>query len=99
MQQRFSAANGDNGRPEVRQAVDSADHFLRRHRGGEVVVLVAISAGEIAAPGRNNVGENDMAVRCQSFDYHSKFSSPQVELDRTLHLKSSKIAHSNCEIR
>ena len=29
----------------------------------------------------------------------SKFTPPQVQLDRTLHLKSSKIAHSNCEIR
>src|SRR5262245_45187777 len=45
------------------------------------------------------MGENDMAGRRQSFDYHSKFSPPQVQLNRTLHLKSSKIAHSVCEIR
>ena len=49
MQQRLAATESDDRRAETRQFVDAALHRFRRNRLGEVVELVAISTGEIAA--------------------------------------------------
>ncbi len=55
MQQRFAAADGDDGRAHFAEAVDAPEHFLERHRLGEIVEFVAVGAGEVAAADRDDV--------------------------------------------
>ena len=62
MQQRFAAADRHDGRSQLSQAVDAAEHFSVGIRRGEIVVLVAISAGEIASPCGNDVGQQTCFV-------------------------------------
>ena len=58
MQQRFPAANGDERGAQRRQLVHAAVHLIQRNRIREIVVLIAVGAGEIAAPHGNDVDLN-----------------------------------------
>ena len=58
MQQRLAAAESDDRRAKTRQFVDAALHCLPRDRFGEIVVLVAIGTGEIAAANWDDVRQD-----------------------------------------
>ena len=60
MQQRLAAADGDHGRAQLAQLVHAAEHGLERHRLGEIVVLVAVFAGQIAAAHGDDVRQQRM---------------------------------------
>src|SRR5947209_5735263 len=67
MKQRLAAADNNRGRSQVGQFIDSPNHYFGLNRFGKVVVFVTVSAGEIAAPNRYDMGENRMVRRPQSF--------------------------------
>src|ERR1700722_7269372 len=61
MKKRFTAADGDDRRAQTRQIIQAALHFVQRNRLREIVELIAIRAGKIAAANRNNVREDWLA--------------------------------------
>ena len=60
MQQRLAATNGDHGRAQLTQLVHTLEHQVERHRFGEVVVLVAVLTGQVAAAHRDQVRQQRM---------------------------------------
>src|SRR6476646_6730198 len=74
MQQRFTTADGDQRSAQSRQLVNAAVHLFQRNRIREIVVLIAIGAGEIAAPHRNDVYLNRMISREQTLRDHFEFA-------------------------
>ncbi len=48
MGERFAARNGDDAGAEAGEMVDAAEHLVDRDGLGDLVVLVAIGAGEVA---------------------------------------------------
>jgi hypothetical protein len=63
MEQRFSAADGDDGRAKIAEEIDAAQHLVGGHGLGEIVELVAVGAGEIAAADRDEMREQRMVGR------------------------------------
>ena len=55
MKQGLAAADGDDRGPQRGQFVHTLEHGLGRNRFGEIVVLVAVLAGQIATPRRDDV--------------------------------------------
>ncbi len=74
MQQRLAATDRDNRRSHRRQIIQSPLHFLNRHRLRHLVVLITISAIQIAAPHGNNVHQHRMLGRKQCFADHFQFA-------------------------
>jgi hypothetical protein len=62
VQQRLAAGQRDEERAEVSNMVDSPLQKLRVHRRRHVIVLVAVSAGEIA-PARDNELDEERTPR------------------------------------
>ena len=60
MQHRLAAAEGDDRRAKVRELVDARQHLVERHRLGDLVVLVAVAAVDVAAADRHEVDEQRM---------------------------------------
>ena len=58
MQQRLTAADRDDRGAQFRELVDAAEHLLGRHRIRVIVVLVAVSAREVAAAHGHDVHEH-----------------------------------------
>ena len=48
--ERLAARDADHGGSQASQVVDAPVHFLERHRRRNLVVLVAVGAGEVAEP-------------------------------------------------
>jgi len=78
MQQRFAAADGHNGRADFAQAVDPANHFRGFHRLRKIVKFVAVGAGQIAAPDRNDMHKQRMARGDQSMDDAAQFAGARA---------------------
>ena len=75
MQQRFAAADGHDRRAQPRQVIDALLHGLERHRLGELVVLVAVLAREIAAAHGDDVRHHRMVGGGQSLGDHLQFAN------------------------
>ena len=78
MQERFAAADGNNGRADFAQPVDPANHFRGVHRLRKIVKFVAVRAGQIAAPDRNDMHEQRMARGEQSPDDAAQFAGARA---------------------
>src|SRR5215470_3194764 len=81
VEQRFAAADGNDGGAEFMEAVHPPQHEFERHRFGEVVELIAISAGEIASARRNDVRHDGVAAGMQSLGYNVRL--PQMPRQRS----------------
>ena len=66
VEQRLAATDGDHRGAKLCQFVDPPEHRLGRDRFGEIVVFVAVVAGEIAAADGNNVRQQRVLGRDQS---------------------------------
>src|SRR5579883_2522626 len=60
MEQRFAAAERDHASFQIAEQFQAVQHSGKRHRLGEIVVLVTVSAGKIAAPDRDDVRHDGM---------------------------------------
>ena len=80
VKQRLAAADGNDRRAQLRQLVDAPEHGLGRNRLREVVKLVAVLAGKIAAPHRDDVRQQRMVRRQESPGDHLR--ATQVALQR-----------------
>jgi hypothetical protein len=74
VQQGFAAADDDQRGAEFGQAVDATMHFLDWHRRGNVVVLVAVGAGEIAAPHGDDMHLDGMVGGNEPLRDHLEFA-------------------------
>ena len=61
VEERLAAGDGDDGGAEAGEVVDAADHLIEGDGFGDVVVLIAISAGEIAPAHGHNLGHDGVA--------------------------------------
>lgn len=78
MKERFAAAEGDDAGFELAEEFDAMDHRIERDGLGEIVVFVAVGAGEIAAPDGDDV-RHDRMIRIQRAFYHQfGFPKPPV---------------------
>ncbi len=59
--------------------INAREHTRERHGPGNVVVLVAVGAREIASPDGDDVGLNRMIGGRQSADDHLKFAPAAVD--------------------
>ena len=78
MQQRFAAADGDDGGTQCGQKVEALADGFERHRLGAIVVFVAVGAGQVAAPHGDDVGQDGMVRGDQAFRDHAQLAGPQV---------------------
>ena len=63
MHHRLTARYGDHRRTKLRQFIDPLQHNVDRHRIARLVILIAVSACEIAPPHRHDVHENGVLGR------------------------------------
>jgi len=74
MQERLASADGDDSRAERGQAIDAAEHHFQRKGLREIVELVAVSAGEIAAPDGNQMRQHRVALGGEALRNHAPFA-------------------------
>ena len=74
VQQRFAAAESNDFCSQSRKKIDAARHFGSGYRTGDLVVFVAVCAGEIAAPDGNDVGEDGVAARLNCAGNHPRLT-------------------------
>src|ERR1700691_710557 len=79
MQQRSATGDCDYGRAQRTELVDAAKHFFRWHRLRKIVELVAVGAGQVAAPHGNNVSQQRMLGRGKSARSHGCSAAVAVE--------------------
>ena len=79
MEQRFAAADGDDGSSHCREVVQTEFHFFERDGLGNLVVFVAIAAIEIAAAHGDDMDQDRVLGREQCLADHFEFAgaSPQ----------------------
>jgi hypothetical protein len=79
MEQRFAAAHRQNIEPERCQTIYAAKKLLCRNGRRNAIVLVAISAGEIASAGHNHMREERRGCREETSRNHSEFARHPVQ--------------------
>src|SRR5215471_8427113 len=70
MEQGLATANGDDRCAELRKAVDAAQHEFGRDRVRDIIELIAITTGKIAAADRHDVGHDGMPARLHRPGHH-----------------------------
>jgi len=63
MQQRFPAADRDHGSAQIAQLIHPPQHLFGRHGLRKIIELVAVGAGQIAAPDRDQMRQQRMVRR------------------------------------
>src|SRR5579859_4223004 len=94
MQQGLASAQGDDGGPQLRQAVEAATHDIQRHGRREIVILVAVRAGEITPADRDDVGQHRMIGREHALDDHHELAGAPVRGFPTSSETEAQICHS-----
>ena len=101
VQQGLPAADRDDFGSQLCQFVDSGADFPSRHRGGEIVVLVAVGARQVTSTHRDDMGQHCVAGRKQTPGHHPKFPQPQLNFLLSIHgqtdgetIPNNKIARS-----
>ena len=79
MHQRLAAGDGDDRGAQRAQLVDAAIHFVDRHGLREVVELVAVGAGKVAAAHGNDVRQQRMVGRGERADGHVRSAQIAVQ--------------------
>lgn len=94
MKQGLAAADGDSGDAELGAAVDAAVNGREGDGLGEGVVFVAAGAGEVAAPDRDEMGENGVIREEESIKDHAEFPGAPVEPFPSASERSPRFRHS-----
>ena len=96
MEERLASADGDDRGAERAQAIDAGLHFFERHGLGEVVELVAVRAGKVAAAHGDDVRQQRVFGREQRFGNHAPAAQGAMGGEQTaLDFRAS--GHSFCE--
>ena len=74
VEQRFAAADGDDAGAQAGQHFDPAQHLGGGHGIGDFVVLVAVGAGEIAAPHGDDVRQDGVVLGFDGPGYHARLA-------------------------
>ncbi len=74
VEQRLAPADGDDGGAHIGQQVEPPLHLAERHRLREIVKLIAICAGEIAAADGDDVRQDGVTLGQQPFCDHPPFA-------------------------
>jgi len=92
VQQRLAAADRDDGRPQLAQLVDAAEHGVQRDWAGDIVEFVAVRAGQIAAAHGDDVGQqrvlggnNRLGHGAQAAGFADQASHAAAEFGRGRH--------------
>src|SRR5690348_16196808 len=85
MQRRFATAESNNACTEFSKFVDTAQHGGGRDWRRVFVELVAIGAGEIAAPDGNHLGQDRVICRGHGFSEHTRFPPAPPQLQQFPH--------------
>src|SRR5262249_29060542 len=86
VKQRFATTNNDRGGAEHGQLVQPLKHCVNRDRLGRGVVLVAVSAGQIAPSHRGYVCEDGAILLSKAFSAKLEFACLYSEPTGKLHL-------------
>ena len=78
VQHRLPSADGDHGGAQSGQMVDPTHHILDGHRRRDLVELVAVGAGKVAAADGDEVGQHRMPGGKQGFGNHAPFPDTPV---------------------
>jgi len=74
MGERLAAGDGDDAGSQATQMVDALDHLSERHRLGDLVIFVAIAAGEVAESRRHDLRHYGVAGKGERAAHHQHFS-------------------------
>lgn len=74
MEEWFASAEGDDFGAEGGEEIDATKHLYGWHWIGDLVVFVAVCAGEIAAANGNDVGEDGMVARLERAGDHARLT-------------------------
>ena len=72
--QRLAARDADHGRAEAAQVVDAAVHLFERDGLGNLVVLVAVGARQVAEARRDDLGQDGVPGGGQGPRHHRVFA-------------------------
>ena len=78
VQQRLASADGNDRGAERRQQIDAVEHLFQRDGLGEIVKLVAVSAGKIAAADGNQVRQDRVALGGKPLGNHAPLAQARV---------------------
>ena len=78
VQQGFAAGDGDDGGAERRQVIQPLVHGVHRDGLREIVKLVAVGAGQVAAAHGNDVRQDGMVGGGQPLGDHLEFAHAPV---------------------
>ncbi len=84
---RLAAGNRDNGRAKFGKLIQPALHHVQRYGFRDLIVFVAIPAGQITASHRDNVRQHDMVSRSQRARNKSRLAE--------FPFNKSALSHSN----
>ena len=94
MRQRLAARDADHRRPQPPQVVDPPQHLVQRHRLGNLVVLIAVGAAQVAEPRRDNLRQHRMRRRRQRARHHrvlARLPRAAIHRPRTVDLRGIPI--------
>ncbi len=105
VEQRFAAADGDDVGAQIGQAVEPLVHGLDGHGLRDIVVFVAVAAGQVAAAHGNHVRQHGVIRRSQSLEDHAPFADAPVNAPigasklerRPLHDSEVPLLQHTCE--
>src|SRR5215471_14004993 len=79
MKQGLAAADRDDRYAESGEFVDAREHFGERNRLRGVVKFVAVSAGEIAAPDRDDLSEHRASAMLHGGSEHADLAATAAD--------------------
>ena len=93
VQQRLAAGERQDAGAQVGQLVDPGDHHLGRDGLREIVVFVAVGAGQIAAADGNNVRHDGMARGGCPLNHDASFAKPTRQGFPSATQSKSRLSH------
>ena len=74
MGERLAAGDADHGGAQAAEVVDAAEHFFERDRLGDLVVLVAVRAAQVAEAHGDNLRQHGVRSGSQRARDHGRLA-------------------------
>ena len=85
MEGRLAAAKRYDARAELAQLIDAAEHFAGGHRRRRLVVLVTVSAIEVAATDRDHLHQERVVGGDHRASEHAGLAPATMQSDQSAH--------------